>query len=161
VTRDQKIAEARRLRAQGLKYREIAERLGVGTSTVYAWLNPARVRPYRSGRGIDPQRARAYDREYYRSHKGTCYRCGGERGRGPRTGPCRACVADDVDRRARQIEQWWAEGLTIGEISSRLKWPSGRFGAEMVRLRAKGYDLPYRRAVYPSGKPKFPDQVAA
>ena len=51
MDREAKIAEARRLRAEGLTYPKIAEALGVSTSTTHAWLNPdliAKRRKYKN-----------------------------------------------------------------------------------------------------------------
>lgn len=47
MTREEKIQEAERLRADGLSYRAIGERLGVTNSTVLRWLNPSKDDQYR------------------------------------------------------------------------------------------------------------------
>ncbi len=131
-------AEAKRLRAEGLVWREIAERLGRPRSTVHAAVTDinARRRAYK----------RAWDRENYR---GTCERCGstaGKRNRGRLCWPCNVeRRAELVHARAEQIVAWWAEGRTLAEIGERLGWSRNHLGNEMHALRAKGYDLPYRR----------------
>jgi DNA-binding CsgD family transcriptional regulator len=131
-------AEAKRLRAEGLVWREIAERLGRPRSTVHAAVTNinARRRAYK----------RAWDRENYR---GTCERCGGVTAHRNRGRLCRACAdvrrAEPVHARAEQIVAWWAEGLKLREIGERLGWSKNRANVEVVHLRAKGYDLPYRR----------------
>jgi hypothetical protein len=38
--KDEKVAEARRLRAQGMSFRDIGSRLGVKVPTLHSWLNP-------------------------------------------------------------------------------------------------------------------------
>lgn len=158
MTREQKIAKARKLRAQRLTYSEIADRLGVPLSTVHRWINPERTAPYRNGRAVDPERARLVDRIYNRTHRAECPSCGGEmdRGTGRKGGICATCRADEVDRRARQIERWWAEGLTLNEIADALGWSAGHVKHEFHLLREKGYDLPYR---YSLSKSRFPEQV--
>jgi DNA-binding CsgD family transcriptional regulator len=131
-------AEAKRLRAEGLMLKEIAERLGRPRSTVHAAVTDinARRRAYK----------RSWDRENYR---GTCERCGGLTAHRHRGRLCRACEdqrrAEPVHARAERIVAWWAEGLTLAEIGARLGWSKGHLSMEMHRLRAKGYDLPYRR----------------
>lgn len=40
MTREQKIEEAKRMRAEGLSYPKIGKQLGVSHSTVFSWLNP-------------------------------------------------------------------------------------------------------------------------
>jgi transposase len=165
LSREQKIEKARELRAAGWKYRQIADRLGISTSTAYAWVNPERVAPYRNGRAIDPKRTRAYDREYSRTHRAACPQCGGEMSRTTERsgGKCAACHADDLDRRRRQIEGWWSAGLPMPEIAANLGWQRSHLSVEMHRMREQGYSLPYRRAVHNTadGKPRFPEQVAA
>jgi excisionase family DNA binding protein len=147
VTREQKIAKARKLRAQRLTYSEIAARIGVSRSTVYRWINPERTAPYRNGRAVDPERTRLVNRIYNRTHRAECPSCGGEmnRGTGRKGGICEACHADEVDRRALNIERWWAEGLTLNEIADALGWSAGHVKNEFHHLREKGYDLPYRQ----------------
>jgi len=131
-------AEAKQLRAEGLMYREIAERLGRPLSTVQDAVTGGNAR----------RRAakRAWEREHYR---GTCERCGGLTGKRHREHLCWSCwIAQEQERvhpRAEQIVAWWAEGLALAEIRERLGWSKGHLSMEMHRLRAKGYDLPYRR----------------
>lgn len=63
-------------------------------------------------------------------------------------GSCRAVVeAERVAERARQIEAWWSDGLTLREIAERLGWSIGHLKVELFRLREDGYDLPYRYAM--------------
>lgn len=159
VSRGEKIAKARELRGTGAGYREIADELGIGCSTAYAWLNPERVAPYRNGRAINPERARASDRVYTATHRSECGRCGGDRPRGKHGGDiCERCIQDDVDRRGREIEAMWADGLSRKEIGARVGWSRNQTAVEIHRFREKGYELPYR---YKLSKPRFKDQAAA
>ena len=57
--------QAAALRERGMGYREIAAELGVGTSTVYAWLNPSYA-----------EQQRAASRAAKRRRQTTCPRCG-------------------------------------------------------------------------------------
>lgn len=135
-----KAERAQEMRQAGFKFREISEELKAPIQTVWGWVNPDR----RNGRAIDPARTRVLDLEYNKRNRRSCSRCGGDR---PRqfTGPiCKRCIQDDVDSRGKQIERWWAEGLTLGEIAERLGWTEKHVGSELHRLREKGYELPYR-----------------
>lgn len=169
MTREQKVAEAKRLRSEGLIYREIGERLGVSLTVVYRWLNPISAEKRRISdrayRERNRAKRRAYDRQYKRTHKAECPQCGGkmDRSTARRGGLCLPCHEDRVDSRARQIERWWGEGLKLKEIAAKLGWSEGHLSVEMHKLREKGYDLPYRRAVHntPDRKPRYPEQVAA
>ncbi len=159
MTRAEKVARARELRDGGARYQAIAEQLDVSTTTIYRWLNPERVAPYRNGRAIDPERTRELDRRYSATHRTECERCGGDRPRGSHAGPlCRTCISADADRVARQIEGWWTDGISSPEIQRRLGWTKGHLARQIHLLREKGYELPYR---YRMAKPRFPDQVAA
>lgn len=62
--RAERVAEAQRLRAEGLKFREIAERMGLPISTVDSYIN-------------DPDRAKQQAR--FARYGGTCPQCGGPR----------------------------------------------------------------------------------
>jgi transposase len=44
MTRDQKVAEAKRLREGGLSYSVVGQRLGVSPATAWKWLNPDAAR---------------------------------------------------------------------------------------------------------------------
>ena len=131
-------AEAKRLRAEGLMLKEIGARFGKSTQAVSAAVTGenARRRAYK----------RAWEREHYR---GTCERCGGLTGKRHRHRLCWSCNlerrAEPVHARAERIVAWWAEGLTGSQIAGLLGWSVRHLRSEIHRLRAKGYDLPYRR----------------
>jgi hypothetical protein len=65
---------------------------------------------------------------------------------------------EDREKRGSELEAWWAEGLSMKAIETKLGWDGGNLGVELDRFRALGYSLPYRRI--PS-KPKFPEQVSS
>jgi DNA-binding CsgD family transcriptional regulator len=130
-------AQAKRLRAEGLTYREIGEHLMRPRSTVEAAVSESNAR------------RRAYKRTWDREHPETCRRCGGLKGPGHRERLCRPCwLTQEQERmqpRAERIVAWWAEGRTLAEIGAHLGWSKGHVTNHLHRLRAKGYDLPYRR----------------
>jgi hypothetical protein len=131
-------AEAKRLRAEGWGWREIGWCMDRPISTVQSAVTGENAR----------RRAakQAWEREHY---KGTCERCGGLTGKRNRGRLCWSCDverrAEPVHARAEQIVAWWAEGLSLIEIAGLLGWSKGHLGHEIHQLRAKGYDLPYRR----------------
>lgn len=160
MTRAEKVATARQMREGGALLREIADRFGVSTSTVDAWLNDQ-----------DGSKARARKARY----RGVCEDCGAPTS-GTRSGLdhaprwCKACGVEhgkEIQRRVlaarhaerdRLIEAWWNEGLSRREIADRLGWTFGHVQVEVCRLRERGYSLPYRYALR---HPKHPEQVAA
>jgi transposase len=165
MTREQKIAKARALLAAGRTFGDVAAAIGVSKRTVRRWLVPGEAER-------DRQRARAwkarnrshlrdYNLRYDAEHGPPCSQCG-QRRNSRRRGPlCEGCIKDGIDHRARQIEQWWAEGLKLKEIAERLGWSVGHVSMEMDRLRAKGYALPYRRRTGSKNATKFPEQAVA
>lgn len=153
------------LRAEGLKYREIAALLGESTSTVHRRCNRERDRALQKiQRKKHAAQRREYDLRYRHEHRAVCPKCGYvyAPGSGTKRGAakhvdftnCSGCA----EQRRQNIVRWWAEGLTMAEISNRLGWRGPHLNVEMVRMRRDGYDLPYRR---PNAQPVFPEQVAA
>lgn len=159
------IAEIEWLHAEGLSDREIGEQVGVSASTVWKLRHPERTREMirrDNARRAETKRAWAKDP----ANRVVCSVCGGltgstsgqhrDRRRPDGDRRCRACyLAEERKRiaeRGHQIERWWAEGLTIRQIGDRLGgWSKARATVEVVRFRAKGFYLPYRRT---------PEQVA-
>lgn len=164
VTREQKIATARKLRESGLTYREIGERFGVGHACVWKWLHPDVVA---ESNRRDNQRRAPQKRAYAQSKRAACEDCGTPLSAGSswpsrrRTGKCRTCweldEAERIEPRRRQIEEWWAEGLSLRAIAERLGWSRDHLSVEIHRMREAGYAVPYRNRGYD----RFPDQVAA
>lgn len=162
MTREQKIARARELRAEGLTYSAVGKQLGTSYQTIRRWLDPdyaEKVRQISRAYKAQHRKAlRAYDREYDERHKAECPECGAEVNRRFNGEKCMACRADSRDRRARQIESWWAEGLPLKKIAERLGWTKGSLSREMYWMREVGYSLPYRHTL---SAPKWSEQVAA
>ncbi|HKN43832.1 MAG TPA: hypothetical protein VJW23_07895 [Propionibacteriaceae bacterium] len=141
----------------------IAERFGVSVTTAQRWVNPdyaERDRQVcREYKDRNREAIRAQNRAYKWEQRVSCPQCGNKML--PESTLCEGCRDDEVDHRARQIETWWAEGLTQREIADRLGWTVAHVGVEINILREKGYDLPYRRSTFPKGKPRFPELVVA
>ena len=139
-TRAEREALARELRDQGYLFREIAEMMGVSTSTVDSCLN-------------DPGGLRLKARK--ESYAGECVDCGARTNgnAGPwkaslRCIECNGRVTAERERRRWlahrvQIEAMWADGYTMREIAMEMRIPY--YKTRVSQMRARGYDLPYRR----------------
>lgn len=150
-------AEAQRLRAKGLTYREVGERMGETTTQAWKRCNRDRENAHsRSYRLRNRTRLRAYNRAYNEAHRRPCEQCGQPVPRENKTGICAACISDECDRKRRKLVRLWAEGQTFPEIQAEMGWSRIHLSAEMSRAREAGYDLPYRR---PPRNPAFPEQV--
>jgi DNA-binding CsgD family transcriptional regulator len=133
--------EARDLHAQGLSYREIAERLGYTHSAVWRACHPDRTREmtYRSNRVPGRQEAKnAHDRE----HRPLC-ECGAPMRR--RATRCMTCQRAAEAALKDQVVALWAVGKTSREIADAIGWTPKATAAWISQLRAAGYDLPHRR----------------
>lgn len=101
-TRAAKVAEAQRLRGEGLLMREIAERMGAAVSTVDGWLN-------------DPDLAKLRARKD--SYRGECVDCGaptdGSNGRDATPKRCDPC-----GRVWRHENRYWTPEAIIGCIQA-------------------------------------------
>lgn len=167
--RAEKAAEAARLREQGLIYREIAERMGL-SSVQEAWnlvnyeKSKAQVRAYKAR---NREALREYDKRYSEENRAVCPHCGFVYGLGsarisgkPQAdvnfSNCSGCRRE----RGEQIVVAWDLGWTLNEIAEWLGWTRGHLGMEFDRLRAEGYDLPYRNRHH-KNPPKFAERVAA
>lgn len=149
--RESDYERASALRAQGWSYRRIAATVGVSTTSVRRWLNPDEAEASRASARAWKDRNREANRARDRSHaaseevRGTCTACGGLMGIGHREGGvCAGCRAVAHEIRWQRIEAWWAEGLSINAICSRLGCTKGSFGGEMALMRESGRDMPYR-----------------
>lgn len=144
----ERVAEAQRLRAEGLTYRQIADSLGdISLKTVAEWLT-------------DPDRARAKARR--EGYQGECIVCGATTCgdiKGGRT-YCRQCqkhapavIADRQRRREgaaprrAYVQRRWNEGASMKTIASELGIATGNLSDQMDRMRSSGWDLPHRYAV--------------
>lgn len=169
MTREQKVAEARELRAEGLTYAEAGRRLGVSYTTVWAWLNPERKRAIRRRAEATPRRKaakRAWENEHDRR---PCGRCGQPRGAGAHRaaksdlcGDCRrADQAAAARARRERIAAMWNDGWLIRAIADALDSTPGSIHVEIAAMRADGWHLPYRYTTGKRAGRKFPEQAAA
>ena len=188
MRREIKIERAKKLREEGLTYQAIATRLHLSRSQARFYSTVAKVLvsipcascrdPFTPSHGkqkycSEECAEEAHNKQKHRCEEETgrtnCKECNAPLAAGSRWSSrsrlCASCrrseEAQRLDSRARKIEAWWAEGLTQAQIAGRLGWTRNHVQVEMVRLREKGYELPYRRAVHPGGAPKHPEQVAA
>lgn len=132
MTRDEKIARARELRAEGLTIREIAVRVELPRASVHDAL-----------RGIEHVRARRIARSP------ECPRCGRpmtgfKPGRPTRL--CGHCVQAAVDARVQRFVALWAERKTLREISIEIGWTYETTCVALDYYRKRGHDLPYRHS---------------
>lgn len=154
MTREEKIAEARRLKAEGLSDAAIARRFGVTRSCVFKWLNPARAKEYGRRDNARPER-KARKLAIQNEVGGSCPDCGGpltKQAIWPRVTRCRDCyhaACREAHReRDEQIVKWWNDdGLSLREIAERLGWSVNHVQQEIWRLRYRyGYYLAPRRS---------------
>jgi DNA-directed RNA polymerase specialized sigma24 family protein len=94
----------------------------------------------------------AYDERYDAEHRATCPNCGGACGlssgkKDHAPSLCQRCLDERAEKRRVVIVEMWREGASLKEIAARLGSTSGAVQVQMVRMRADGYDLPYRYAV--------------
>lgn len=135
--------EALRLRREDPRRSEasIAREVGVSKSTARRYLHPEEAR-------ADNRRRREAKREWDRANRPRkpCASCGAEHDAGSRL--CDSCSQAErreaTHERAERIVAWWAEGRRVREIARDLGWSVPHVAQEIHRLRAKGYDLPYR-----------------
>lgn len=147
MTRDEKIQAAWWLR-RTMTFQEVADILGVSRSTAHRLLDSGFPTKDKAYKDRHREQIQARDRAYGRANRGTCLRCSGPMGIGrPHDGVCQSCVSTVRHERCLQIVAWWAEGLSWADIAAELGWTMGHMSVEMDRMRAAGYDLPYRYRV--------------
>lgn len=162
MRREVKIKRARKLREEGWTLRAIADRYGVTPSAVWRWCEPGfaeRRKAYDAKYRAEHRESRnAQQRAYRHRTRPACPECGQPMWH--KTTLCEGCRTDQVEARRRQIETWWAGGLSLREVADELGWTLPRLSVEVHRMREYGYDLPYRNQ-HRSNAPRFPEQVAA
>lgn len=149
MTRKQKIAKARRLRAQDKTLAEIADVIGDGisVSTVARWTDDEYAERQRATARAWKERNKkdlaAYDRRYHQEHKHPCPACGHMLSPTSKGARCPGCT----EVRRQRIVALWAEGRSMREIEKELGCTHGHLSVEMFRMREQGYDLPHRYRV--------------
>ena len=156
MTRAEKVAEAARLRGEGLTVTAIAERFGVSPSCVTKWLNPER---YREKVRRDNARRGPAKRQWERENATPCVDCGEQTSK-PGHERCVACHKErlNADARARceRYIQLRREGLTNPEIAEREGVPVYTVAVALSNARHRhGLDVPAVKM----GRP--PKRVAA
>lgn len=150
MTREEKIARAHELRAEGVYVSAIAEELGVAKSTVVRWTTPGSnevsIEGHRRWKAENPDRMRA-------SWYVPCPSCGKPMTR--KADRCRDCrIAIEAEGPAHKwntILDLWNEGKTFPQIMEIMGVSRGHLGAEMSRMRDAGVPLAYRYEPRSSG----------
>lgn len=146
------------LRAEGLTYREIGERLGITTKQAWRACN-------REYCAAEEKRRRAYKREHENGRRAPCPSCGGLMQAGSavpshRPSLCRSCYsaieAERIAERDREIEALWAAGASMNQIADLFGWSPEYVSVEIDRARSRGADLPYRYRTGKRNAVKFP-----
>lgn len=146
-------AQAQALRAEGLTYKQIGERMG-GESARKAWMRCNREREQakvRKWKSAHREQLREYDRRYTDENRYVCPECGhvygigsavqgGRKRKHVHADSCPGCIA----KRRERVIAWWAEGLSLREMADRLGWTVNHLGVELNRMRGAGFELPYR-----------------
>jgi hypothetical protein len=159
MSRAEKIAEAQRLRAEGLIYREIGERMGVARSTV-------------GGYFADPDRSKLKARKAV--HGQPCVDCGARTSYGaesrhvpePRCGRCgheeqKLRKREVRDARRREIERRWLAGESLLQIAAALDTTLNSIAVTLAEMRAEGgYNVPYRRPDIAAYQHAHPEHIA-
>jgi transposase len=158
-------AQAQALRAQGLKYREIGERMGESKKQAWTRCNREREREHtRRYKAGHREQIREYDHHFKRENRAECPRCGHIYGigSGTKNGPaqrisfanCPGCAQEKRER----IAELWHQGASTTQIAAEIGTTAGTVRVEIARMREDGWDLPYRR---PQAKgSKHPELVA-
>lgn len=136
MTREQKIAEAKRLRGQGATYRATGEALGHPVTTIYNWLNPEYVRRSNVKRGPAKREWEA----------GTCPQCGGRLASADRSDRCIDCKREAVRRQARERAELFIalreRGLLNNEIAEREGITAGSVASALCHAPDYGLTVP-------------------
>jgi transposase len=142
----ERVAEAQRLRSEGVILKEIAARIGVALSTVHMWLTDP-----------DGEQLRARKESY----RGVCVECGaptsGGKGRGEkapqRCGECSSRInahllglrrIAEAEPRRREIAEMYRAGVPLKDIAAHFGIAVGNLGDKLNTMRAQGWDLPRR-----------------
>lgn len=144
MTRAEKVAEAARLRGEGLSYPQIGERLGVNQGTAYKWLNPDRQKVYAKRDWESPEGKER--RRRWRETAAPCPDCGGKVS-DPRQTRCWRCEGAHREAVARarcgRFIALRREGLTNRQIAEREGVPDHVVAQQLHRAHSKyGLEVP-------------------
>ena len=107
--------------------REIAAELGVSTTTVARWVDPARA-----------QRMRERSREAKLARRVPCERCGRPLGYQRTDGVCRQCTIADAHARVDRVAELYAAGLDAPGIARDVGLAEGYVAILLTRLARDG-----------------------
>jgi transposase len=127
AARDDLIARARACRAQGMLLRDIAAELGVSTTTVARWVDPAQA-----------QRMRERSRQAKLARRVPCQRCGRPLGYQRTEGVCRSCLIGDAHARIDQVAALYGDGLDLPDIARQVGLAEGYVSILLGRLARAG-----------------------
>lgn len=145
MTRAEKVARAQELRAEGLSYRVVGDRLGVTGGAIWKWLHPEATREInRRNNTSQAERKRAWERDP--ANKVPCPKCGGPTGHTRGQGDahqCRTCLDAEVAEFRQAIIDGYRAGVPAWRIAEQIGRPENTVKSEAHRLRLKGIDLPH------------------
>jgi hypothetical protein len=120
-----------------------------------AWAERERVAARERKAQLGKAHLAASMRDYAERTRGVCSECGGPTGGkaikldgSPGNKPaerCQACHVRAKEHRYRLVQNMWLEGWTMPEICEALGYAKGYLSLTMNRMRAEGWELPYRR----------------
>jgi transposase len=143
-TRAEKVAEAQRLRAEGLKHREIGERMGAKRSTVNAWLN-------------DPDGSKSKARKD--SYRGVCKDCGkptyGSNGRDAAPDQCADCFNGRFAERNERLLEMWEAGEPVGFIAEKCGMREQTVRSWVECHRHNGGEVALRQLPHSTAKERY------
>lgn len=162
------VEEARQMRAKGATLREIGDRFGVTRERIRQLVGTTELPAtecVQCGGAITGRRSAGTrycshscaNKAWNARHRSPCPRCGETMGRTSTL--CRSCRAASVSNEHDNavLVELWARGESISTIAAALDTTTNSLGVRIHKLRARGYDLPYRRRVFLNGEPVYPD----
>ena len=148
MTREEKIAEAAHLRADGWTYQQIGAEFGVTHSCVMKWLNPERTREWQKHDTANPAtraRKRAWDAG---PGRGICAECGGPMGKNSASrnrSRCWECWQARVEANRAAIVAGYRTGTPAPQIAEQTGILVATVRSEAYRMRRRGVDVPFGR----------------
>ena len=132
----------------GSGIQRLADEAGISYSGMWKRLHPERTKEYNRAENAGSQR-QAEKNAWDRAHTLPCA-CGQQRCR--HSTQCLDCHRRDergrVDARRSEIQKLWSEGASLNEIAAALNTTRASVGVECHRMRAAGWELPYRNPGY-------------
>lgn len=162
------IDKARAMRAEGKTLAEIGAHFGVTHERIRQLVGTTELPPAQCDwcKAELPRRRTSRTRYCSRAcstsawnatHGFTICACGERKAAGAKF--CRSCHNARVSNEDgnRLIVELWNRGESISTIAAALDTTTNTLGVRISRLRSEGYDIPYRRRVWPGGVPANPE----